>query len=73
MIARQDAVDEAMAYLQSPRQAMGIATTVINALSVIEGFNALPDPFRQEIEQRAAQLYGAGFVRGMLWERERVK
>lgn len=73
MTAREDAVDEAMAYLQSPRQAHAMATTVVNELSAIEGFDALPEKFRQSIEQRVSQLYGAGFVRGVLWERELVK
>lgn len=73
MTARQDAVDEAIAYLQSPRQAMVLSTKIITELSAIEGFDDLPEEFRQAIEQRAAQLYGAGFVRGVLWERELVK
>jgi hypothetical protein len=55
---------DAMAILQSPSEAMTLARMVVEHLDTVEGYADLPHDLTRAIEEKAAQLYGAGFVRG---------
>lgn len=59
--------ERAIDHLQTPEVARRLAGLVILHLEKIDGFDSLPTPLRQAIEQCAAQLYSAGFVQGARW------
>jgi hypothetical protein len=68
-----DLFDEAMAILQSPSEAQKLARLVIEHLETVEDFDLLPNDIARLIREKAAQLYGAGFVKGFRAAHEIVR
>lgn len=63
---------KARAHLRTPSNGKNSVQQVLDGLAVIDGFDEIPTPLREEIEDYIAGLYGDAFIKGALWnERSR--